>query len=239
MNFARAIYGGAARFFAGFFVFTARTTRAHDFMTEFLQKSYISRRAFLDTLRTAALPRARPPYIQYLIEYYLQARVLVETCGNLIRRRYSAESREKGGGERRRERGERERVRGGGESETAPGTAGYKLDELRSRLTPPFPHPSAKLVEFSAILPPGNLNLVPRRYLPSLLPEIYYSARSHKAEFQMLRLRGNRKADPVNRSFVVMYIKGFSTRLYNAHYALCFLSRLLVIVELYRDPYLC
>lgn len=45
--------------------------------------------------------------------------------------------------------------------------AGYKLDELRSRLTPPFPHPSAKLVEFSAILPPGNLNSVPRRYLPS------------------------------------------------------------------------
>lgn len=138
-------------------------------------------------------PAAAAPHIQWLSEYYLQARVRVETCGNLIRRRYFA-------------RGPRGNA--AGDAETGRRDAEYKLDELRSRLTPPFPHPSAKLVEFSAILPPGNLNLVPRRYLPSL-SEIYYGARPHKGRRRRRAApcpnlkcyydRGNRKADP-NRS---------------------------------------
>lgn len=93
--------------------------------------------------------------------------------------------------------------------------AGYKLDELRSRLTPPFPHPSAKLVEFSAILPPGNLNLVPRRYLPSLYSRFTMACGRIKAaaaapQSQMLRSwksKGGSKsvrAEPANRSYVTM-----------------------------------
>jgi len=78
--------------------------------------------------------------------------------------------------------------------------AGYKLDELRraARLTPPFPHPSAKLVEFSAILPAGSSRLLPRRYLPS-------ASRFTVGRIKPLRrnlercARGNRKADS-NRS---------------------------------------
>lgn len=59
----------AARFFVrGFFVFTARTTRARarDFMTEFLQKSYISRRLLGHFANRGAAARALYP-ISYRI----------------------------------------------------------------------------------------------------------------------------------------------------------------------------
>lgn len=160
MNFARTIYSNHT--VLPRFVFTARTTR--DFMT-FLQKSYNISHRSLGHFELRLLYTSR---IQYLIEYYLQARIQVRNLREFNPpRRYSAGSARYG---------------------TRKWGAGYKLDELRSRLTPPFPHPSAKLVEFSAILPPGNLNLVPRRYLPSL-SEIYYGARPHKG-----RRRRHRRA---------------------------------------------
>ncbi|TGZ36187.1 hypothetical protein DBV15_07247 [Temnothorax longispinosus] len=89
------------------------------------------------------------------------------------------------------------------DAETGRRDAGYKLDELRSR---------AKLVEFSAILPPGNLNLVPRRYLPSLYSRFTMARGRIKAaaaaapQSQMLRPWKSKggsesvRAEPANRS---------------------------------------
>lgn len=168
MNFARTIYGGHAGFFPAF-VFAARTTRRRDFMT----------RVSAEVLYITSLsrtPRHRGCRASCPISYRI---LLTDACTDRNLREFNPAGAIRTG---RAETGRRD--------------AGYKLDELRSRLTPPFPHPSAKLVEFSAILPPGNLNLVPRRYLPSLL-EIYYGARPHKG-----RCRRRRRAPISNATSV-------------------------------------
>lgn len=103
------------------FVFTARTTR--DFMTEFLQKSRISRNVH---------PLGHSDIYIFNICIYMYT---FNILSNII---YRA-------------RNLREFNLAALYSADRNGVPGYKLDELRSRLTPPFPHPSAKLVEFSAI----------------------------------------------------------------------------------------
>lgn len=77
MNFARTIYSGHAvlprvRFHGAY------DARLHDAS---FYRSPIYHIALSDASNTAAAA----PHIRYLIEYYLQARVQVGTCGSLIR----------------------------------------------------------------------------------------------------------------------------------------------------------
>lgn len=168
-----------------FFVFTARTTR--DFMT----------RVSAEVLYITSLSRSHcePPRASYPISYRI---LFTDACTDRNSREFNPPAFIP-------------QVR---DAETGRRDAGYKLDELRSRLTPPFPHPSAKLVEFSAILPPGNLNLVPSALFAVSYPRFSTARGRIKAaaapQSQMLRSWKSKggfesvRVEPANRSYVTM-----------------------------------